>query len=160
MPSSDHTVELQNLLLDPAQLNPECRETGTGYLGNSLVSRIGNDFEQLLDAEAPDWRNDPELGKMSADGIDDGCLLTDEKMARAMEHQAALLLRCLGWHKPHIGSGDCLADRLGIGGVVLVPLHVRLNVGWRHQLHGVAQCLELARPVMRRGATLDADQAG
>src|SRR6266581_278229 len=27
-------------------------------------------------------------------------------MARAMEHQPALLLGCLDWHEPHIGPGD------------------------------------------------------
>ena len=54
---------------------------------------------------------------------------------------------------------DCLANCLRIGGIVLMPLHIGLHVGRRHQLHRVAQCLELARPMMRRGASLDANQA-
>ena len=32
-------------------------------------------------------------------------------MARTMKHQAALLLGCLGWHEPHVGSGDRLLCR-------------------------------------------------
>jgi len=70
MPGPDQPVELQDLLLDPSQLNPECRETRTSYLWNSLVVRIGDDSEQLLDTVTPDRRNDPELGKMSPDRID------------------------------------------------------------------------------------------
>jgi hypothetical protein len=33
-----------------------------------------------------------------------------------VKHQAALLLRGLGGHKPHVGSGDSLTDGLGISG--------------------------------------------
>src|SRR3954449_9620804 len=52
------------------------------------------------------------------------------------------------------------ADRLGIRHVVLVPLHVRLDVGRRDQAHGVAQLAELTRPVMRPGAGLHRYDAG
>jgi hypothetical protein len=49
----------------------------------------------LFNTIAPDRRNDPELGKMGADRIDHCGLLTDEQMAGAVEHQAALLLERL-----------------------------------------------------------------
>src|SRR5260370_2944635 len=89
---------------------------------------------------------------MGADRINHRGLLPDEEMARAMEHQAALLFRRLGRHEPDVGSGDRLADRLGVGGIVLLPLDVGLHVGRRHQPHGMADRLELARPVVRRCA--------
>jgi hypothetical protein len=41
-------------------------------------------------------------------------LLADEQMARAMKHQAALLLGRLGRDEPHVGSRDRLADGLGV----------------------------------------------
>src|SRR5207247_11429762 len=50
------------------------------------------------------------------------------------------------------------ADGLGVGGIVLVALHVRLHIGWRHQANGVAECVEFARPMMRRCAGLDTDE--
>src|SRR5216684_6981059 len=53
-------------------------------------------MEQVLDTMASDPCRDPELGKMGADRIDHGGLLPDEEMARAVEHQAALLLGRLG----------------------------------------------------------------
>ena len=92
MPSHDHTVELQNLLLEPAQLSPKCCETRTRYHRNSLVSWIGDNIEQRLDTLAPDRRDDPELGEMSPDHIDYRGLLANKQMARAMERQTALLL--------------------------------------------------------------------
>jgi hypothetical protein len=46
----------------------------------------------MFNTIAPDRRNDSEFGKMGVDCIDHRRLLTDEQTARAMEHQAALLL--------------------------------------------------------------------
>ena len=149
MPGSDHTVELQNLRLEHPQLGAECRETRTGNLGHPLVTWIGDDTEQFLDTIAPDRCDDPELGKMGADRIDHRGLLADEQMARAVEHQAALLLGRLGRDEPHVGPGDRLADGLGVSGIVLLPFDVGLHVGRWHQSHRVAECLELARPMMR-----------
>ena len=63
-------VELQNLLLEPAQLRPESGETCAGNLGNSLVTWIGDDIEQFLDTIASDRSDNSELGKMGADRID------------------------------------------------------------------------------------------
>ncbi len=80
----DQPVELQNLLLEPAQLSSESCETCASYRRNSIVSWIGNDMEQFLNALAPDRCNDPELGKMEPDRIDHRSLLTDEQMARAV----------------------------------------------------------------------------
>src|SRR6266536_2112199 len=51
--------------------------------------------------------------------------------------------------EPHVCPGNGFADRLGVSGIILVSLHVRLDIGRRHQAHGVAECLEFARPMMR-----------
>ena len=130
-----------------------------GNLRNPLVVWIGDDSEQFLDTVASDRRNDPELGKKGPDRIDYRSLLTDEQMARAVEHQAALLLGSLGWHELHVGPGDCLADRLWVSRVILLPFDIGLHVGRRHQPHRVPKCLELARPMVRRGTRFDTDQA-
>src|SRR5258706_1784118 len=153
VPGPDQPVKLQYLLLDPPQLSPEGRQTRTGYLRNSLIVWIGHDIEQLLDPVAPDRCNDSELGKMGPDRIDHRGLLTDEQVARAVQHQATLLLGSLGWHEPHVGPGDCLANGLCVSRVILLPLDVGLHIGRRHQPHGVTQCLQLARPMVRRAAT-------
>jgi hypothetical protein len=89
------------------------------------------------------------------DRIDHRSLLPNEQMPGAMEHQAALLLRRLGRHKPHIGPGHCFTDGLSISGIILVSLYVRLDIGWRHQAHGMPKRLEFPCPMVRRGAGLD-----
>jgi hypothetical protein len=81
VPCPDQSIELQDLLLYPSQLSPECRETRTSYLWNPSVVWIGNDIEQFLDTATPNRSNDPELGKMGPDRIDHRGQLTDEQMA-------------------------------------------------------------------------------
>src|SRR5450631_4877851 len=122
MPGPDQSVKLQYLLLDLPQLSPEFQETCAGHFRNPPVAWIGYDIEQFLDTAAPNRRNDPELGKMAPDRVDHRGLLTDEQMARSVEQQAALLLRSLGRQEPHVGPGDCLANRLCVGRVILLPL--------------------------------------
>ena len=138
---------------------PRAATTCACNLGQPLVTCIGDDIEQLLHTLAPDRRDDPKLGKMGTDRIDHRGLLTDEQMARAMKHQAALLLRGLGLDEPHVGSRDSLADRLCVGRIVLLSLDIRLHIGRRHQAHRMAKRLEFARPMVRRCASLDANQA-
>src|SRR5262244_941458 len=122
-------------------MNPKRRETGAGCLWNSLISRIGNELEQLFDTAAPDRRNNPKLGKMGPDRVDERGLLTNKQMARAVEHQAALLLGRLGWHEPHVGPGNRLTDGLGVSRIVLLPFDVWLHVGRRHQPNDMTNCL-------------------
>ena len=97
---------------------------------------------------ASDRRDDPELREVRADRIDHRSLLADEQVPGTVQRQAALLLRRLGRDEPHVRSGDRLADRFGVSGIVLVP-HIGLHIGRRHQTYGVAKRLELARPMMR-----------
>src|SRR6516225_1443683 len=128
MPSPDHAVELQNLRFNPMELIAKRRQTGTGNLWNLLVLRIGDDIKQLLNTLTADRRNDAKLSAMSPDCIDHRGLLSNKQVPRAMEHQTALLLRCLGWHKPHVGPADRLAYRLGVSGIVLLSFDVRLHI--------------------------------
>ena len=114
VPSPDHTIELQNLCLQHLQLGTESGHTRTCNLGQSPVTCISDDAEQLLDTMASDRRDNPELRKMSAESIDHRGLLADEQVTGTMKRQATLLLRRLGRDEPHVGPGDRLADRLGV----------------------------------------------
>src|SRR6266700_1859326 len=127
-------------------------------LGYAFVTGIGDNIEQCLDPIASDRRDDAELGKMGTDRIDHCSLLADEQVACAMQHQTALLLGRLGLDKSHVCPGHRFADCLGVGGIVLLPLHIRLHVGRRHQAHSMTQRLEFARPMMRGCAGLDTDK--
>jgi hypothetical protein len=72
---------------------------------------------------------------------------------------AACFAALLDHDKSHRGPADRLADRRGIGGVVLAPPHIGLGVSRRHQPHVMPALGDLAPPVMRRRACLDADPA-
>ena len=80
-------------------------------------------------------------------------------MTGTVQRQAALLLWRLGRDEPHVWSGDRLADRLGVSGIVLMPLHIGLHVGRRHQANDMTKRLEFTRPIMCRRAGFDTDQA-
>src|SRR5258706_1552729 len=132
-----------------------CRNRPRRCYGSGLAT--GEDI--LLDdrVDAPISIN--QLGEVRSDRINHRGLLADEQVACAVKHQAALLLRRLCWHEPHVGSGDRLANRLCVSCIVLLTLNVGLYIGWWHQSDGMAECLKFARPIVGRGASLDADQA-
>src|SRR5262245_7041763 len=81
-------------------------------------------------------------------------------MPGAMKRQATLLFRCFGFHEPHVRPANGLADCLCIGGIVLLPLHAGLHIGWRHQPNLVTERLQFTGPVMGRSASFDTDQTG
>src|SRR6476469_6287816 len=63
-----------------------------------------------------------------------------------------------------VGTNRMLAlvtasDGLCIRRVILLPFDIGFDVGRRHQPYRMTKCLQLARPMVRRGASFDADQA-
>jgi hypothetical protein len=97
---------------------------------------------------------------MRADRADHGAPLPDQKIARPVEQQRRLALRRLDRNEAHARPLNRFADRLRVRHVVLLALHVRLDELRRHQAHVVAERRDLARPVVRRVASLDPDQSG
>ena len=53
----------------------------------------------------------------------------------------------LGHVKPHRRPRDRLADRRRIIRIVLAAFEIGLHIARRHQLHGVAEPLQLAAPM-------------
>ena len=144
VPGHDQSIELHNLLLETEQLSAERGETCAGNLGHPPVAWVGNNMQKFRNPFAPDRRDNAKLGKVRADRIDHCSLLADEQMARAVEHQTALLLGRLGGYEAHVCPGDRFADGFGVSGIILLPLDVGLHLGRRHQSYSVTQCLELA----------------
>jgi hypothetical protein len=102
VPGHDPPVKLENLGFQHPQLNTERDHACARRIGQPLVLWIGGYLKELLATLAARPSHDPELGEMGTDRIDDGCLLPDEEMTRAVEHKAALLLGRLGLHEPHV----------------------------------------------------------
>src|SRR5262245_21379594 len=101
MPGHDHAVELPELCFQGSQLGAESHETGACNLGQSFVTCIGDDIEQLFKTIASDRCNNTKLGKMGTDRVDHCGLLANKQVPRAMKHEATLLLRRLGCDEPH-----------------------------------------------------------
>ncbi len=74
--------------------------------------------------------------------------------------QSRLVLQGTQGNEPHRRSGHGLADRCGVGSVVLLAAHVGFDISRRHQPRVMAKLDQLARPVMRRTAGLEPDNAG
>ncbi len=95
---------------------------------------------------------------MAAQGIGQHGALSNQQLSPAVHQQRRLLLGRLHRHEAHRWPLDGFANRLGIGRVILVALHVGLHILRRHETNLMAKRPQLARPVMRRRAGLHADQ--
>jgi hypothetical protein len=146
-------IEGQDLGFQRQQLSAKSSHAGPCYLGEPGVVGVDDDFEHLLDAPAPDGCDDPELGKVRADGIDDSRLLANEQMSCAVKAQAALLLGCLGRHEAHVWPSDGFANRFCVSRIILLSFDIGLDIGRRHQAHRVTERLKFTRPIMRRCTT-------
>src|SRR5215471_10655608 len=82
MPGDDASVELQDLGLQCPQLTAKSSKTSAGHFRQPVLGPIGDDLQQLLDTPASDRGDNPELGKIGTDRVDDGGLLADEEVAR------------------------------------------------------------------------------
>jgi hypothetical protein len=97
------------------------------------------------------------LGKMPAQGVDQLSALADEHLRRPKQHGAGLPVFRLQRDKAHGRTQSGLDDRLGIGGIALLPLHERLHIDRWDQAHFMSELRERAPPAMRRRARLHGD---
>src|SRR4051812_40494394 len=98
-----------------------------------------------------DWSfggDHPELGQVTAERVDGLCALTNEQVPRAEHNGCGLLVRALEGHEAHSGALSRLADRLGIGRVVLLSLDERLDVRRCDEADRVAELGDLTPPTV------------
>ena len=171
---ADHGQPGRELL----ELLDERRQDPTRQRGHPILGLVPDGGDQLHDMARALGRDDAELGQMAPQRVDQPCRatrpgslrertigaadrgpLTHQQITGAMDGQRRLLLLRLDRHKAHRRAGHRLADRRGIGRIVLVALEIGLDVLRRHQPHLVPERTDLTRPVVRRGTSLDPDQA-
>jgi hypothetical protein len=66
-------------------------------------------------------------------------LVPDQPIAHPNQHEGGLMLRRSDRHEAHGRPAHGLADRLGIGRIVLAALDIRFGQLGRDQLHLIAQ---------------------
>src|SRR5450759_3269159 len=113
----------------------------------------------LIGMEACATAHHAEFGRMCPQGIDQLSALAHQQIAYAMLHQPALLLGRFDRYKPHSWAPHRFADRLGVGGIVLVALDVGLYILRRPKPNLMSELRQLACPIMCRGAGFHADKA-
>jgi hypothetical protein len=140
VPGVDHTVELENLLLEDAQLDTEAARHAratSGTCGSAAIPSSSSTPRRPSGATIPNSSRWARIALITA-----VCWRMSRCRVR-WRHQAALLLRRFGLDKPHVGPGNSLADSLGISGVVLEswepqepphPWHSRAGGGAVHSI--------------------------
>src|SRR5215469_1103687 len=89
--------------------------------------------------------------QVPAKSVDALGALTHQEIAGSEHDAVRLLLFGLDRNKAHARPLGGFTDGLCIGGIVLLPLDERLDVGRRDQAHMMAQLSDLTRPVVRTG---------
>jgi len=151
-------VEPGDLLIQGPQGGDQHAQDGAGALRQELAGSF-DPLDQPGHMRHALGNHPAVFGEMAAQRIDALSSLAHQKITRAENHGAGLLLLALHRHEPHAGALGCLADRLGVGRIVLVSLDEWLDVGWRNQPDNVAELGELAPPIMRASAGFHRDQA-
>ena len=97
---------------------------------------------------------------MAAQRVGDLGALADQQVARALQAARGLLGGALDRHEAHVGLKHGRVDGPRVAGIRLVAPHEGLHIGGRQQAHAVPHRGELAGPVMRAAAGLNAHQRG
>ena len=92
--------------------------------------------------------DDAELRQVTPQRVDRLCPLAHQKIASTEQHPAGLLPLTLHGHDAHGRSLRCLAYRLRVRRVVLVPFDEGLHIDRRDQFHLVAELLGLPTPIV------------
>src|SRR3954470_22928335 len=110
--------------------------------------------------DQPFGRDHPEFGQVPAERVDGLGALADQKVPRAEHNGCGLLVRTLEGNKAHSGPLSGLADRFGIGHVVLVPLDERLDVSRRDETDRMTELGDLTPPVVGARTRLQGHRTG
>jgi hypothetical protein len=94
---------------------------------------------------------------MAPDRVAHPRAITKNGLPKADQHLRRLPPGALDRHKAHGRSAHGLADRFGVGRVVLPPLQIRLHILRWQKNHLVAQRFQLPSPVVGRPASFHAD---
>lgn len=98
-----------------------------------------------------------EFSGVPSDGIGELGAVTDQTIPDANQHERGLFIDRLVWHEPHRRAAHRLAQRLGVGGVVLASLHVRLDQLRRNKLHLMPERCQQSGPMVGTAAGFDGD---
>ena len=103
MANTDALVRLDDLLPSQCQLVAQGQETVSCRRRHAIVVFCFDELEQSINAVAATTGDNAKFGKVRAERTDQSNALTDQKLARSMQHQDSLLLRVLTSTKRMVG---------------------------------------------------------
>ena len=151
-------IHIADLLVHLPQLPDQRKKRGPRKLRDEIVIIVVDQRDQHSDAGNALSGYDAELRQVAAQGVYQHCPLPDQELAEPMQHQHALLFLALHRNEAHRRPRHRLANLLGVGRVILLPLHVWLDVRRRHQPNLVTLRHKNPGPVVSSRACLDSDQ--
>src|SRR5215213_677190 len=120
-------VEPGNLRLDPEQHRGQRLKRNSSRCGEVWIVLM-EESEQLARVAGPLRHHDAQLCKVTAQGIDQGRPLPDQKIADPVQHEGALLLWDLDRNETHGRPRDGLTDGCRVRGIILLPAQIRFDI--------------------------------
>lgn len=123
-------------------------DRGAGFVGQ----KVAGDFIHPLAQLGKPWNalagDNAEFRQQTAHCVDRRRSLANEGRSHTVKGEHALLIERLDLDEAHVRSGNGLANRFGVGGVRLVPLHIGFDVLRRDQPHRMSEPDKFPRPVV------------
>ena len=157
---SDLAIVSSDELIQALQGFAALIDQGTHQPGEAVVSILKNRGQCLSQLREPLGCDQTVFRQQATQLVRQRGSLGDRSAADAMQALDVLLPRLLDGHTAHVRAQQRLADRFGIGSVVLVALDEGFDILCGDEPDRVPQCGELARPVVRSPASFQPDQAG
>lgn len=145
--TADLNIKPSDLSLQLRQCRDQDLEPGGG--GDRQAGRVPGlrRLQSALMYSRPLRHDLPKLAQMAAQSIYGLVPLPDQKLAHAKHHGRALCLLTLHRNKAHRRARRRLANRFGIGHIILLELHEGFDLGRQNELHLMAQCADLAAQI-------------
>ena len=143
--------------VDPS--NPQSMFTDAGLFGQLKKALAERMLQAELTHHLEQQRNAPEPTRNHRNGSSKKSVLAAEtklELDIPRDRDGSFEPQLVAKHQRRLPGFD---DKVRVGRIIFVRLHVRLDELRRHQLHGMSHHGQLARPVMRAAARLPPDQA-
>ena len=125
-----------------------------------LVGFVADEGGQRLNLAHSLGGDNPELGKMSAQGVDGLRSLPNQEASGLERHLTGLALNRFNGNEAHSRAEHRFAYGLGIDRICFAALDIGLHIGRRNQSGIMTETSDLARPEVRTTAGFKPNTAG
>lgn len=158
--ASSRRLKGMDLQRHSIELSRQQQQGGSGNVWQHRGVRFSDLGDKVFGLSRALRYDHPELGAVTADGVDQRGPLANQKFPGPVQDKDRLSFCALDRHEPHGRPTHGFAYGFCVGGVVLLSAEISLYIGWRHERDLMAQGRDLAGPIVSRGAGLHPDETG